>query len=69
MKTNEPVSSPGQDLQHFLRLAAAQVRHRLGRAGANEPYSSQTARLRLLEELIKEQIPHEDPHPSARTPR
>jgi hypothetical protein len=57
------------DLQHFLRLAAAQVRYRLVKSEASEPYSSQTARLRLLEELIMEQIPNEDTRSSARAPR
>lgn len=59
-----------RDLQHFLRLASAQVQHRLKvMATGNEPYSVRMARLRMLEELIKEQIPDEDPRSPARATR
>jgi hypothetical protein len=52
--------SARRDLQHFLRLSAAQVRYRLGMLESKETYSVRVARLRMLEELIKEQIPYED---------
>ena len=48
------------DLKHFLSLAAAQLRHRLKGAEASEAYSERINRLRLLEELIKEQVPQYD---------
>jgi len=54
-----------RDLQHFLRLASAQVRHRIKAIESKETYSVRVARLRMLEELIKEQIPNEDPRDSA----
>lgn len=65
----EKENSPEGDLQHFLYLAAAQVRYRLVRMEARESYSAEMARLRLLEELIKEQIPHENFDSSARATR
>jgi hypothetical protein len=57
-----------RDLNHFMRLSAAQVRYRLNTFAA-EGYSQRVARLRLLEELIKEQIPDENPSHSACTAR
>lgn len=61
-------ASARRDLQHFLRLSAAQVRYRLNALEAKETYSGNVARLRMLEELIKEQIPHENPgHPARQT--
>ncbi len=57
--------SARHDLQHFLRLSAAQVRYRLGTLESKGTYSVRVARLRMLEELIKEQIPHEDTRRSA----
>lgn len=62
-------TSARSDLQHFLRLSAAQVRYRLDALEAKETYSSRVARLRMLEELIKEQIPNENPGHSARQTR
>ncbi|MEK7358558.1 MAG: hypothetical protein AAB250_19085 [Bdellovibrionota bacterium] len=46
-----------RDLKHFLKLAAAQINHRLKLAEASEPYSARINRMRALEELIKEQVP------------
>lgn len=54
-----------RDLQHFLNLASAQVRYRIKAIEGKEQYSLRVARLRMLEELIKEQIPYEDPRSSA----
>ena len=56
---------PKRDLTHFLKLAAAQIRHRIREQSKNEGHAQRTARLRLLEELIKEQIPNEDTRSSA----
>lgn len=58
-----------KDLEHFLRLAHAQVRYRLKGIETKEPYSSRASRLRLLEELIKEQLPNENPGHSTRATR
>lgn len=66
---NQAKHSAEHDLQHFLRLAAAQVRHRLTQVEANRPYSVQAAKLRLLEELIKEQISNENFNSSTCAPR
>jgi hypothetical protein len=49
-----------RDLQHFLRLAAAQLQHRLKQVEASEPYSSHVNQVRMLAELIKEQMPHDE---------
>jgi hypothetical protein len=47
------MNSNQKDLSHFLKLAAAQVRHR---AKTTEPSDVGTTRyLQLLEDLIKEQ--------------
>ena len=66
---SEESDSASRDLQHFLRLAAAQVRYRTAQLEAKESYSQRVARLRLLEELIKEQIPNENLGNPARTSR
>ena len=60
-------SNPGakRDLEHFLRLAGAQLKSRREGAEKTEPYSERINRMRLLEELIKEQVPDENPrHPT-----
>lgn len=63
------MDTKNRDLQHFLRLARAQVSHKekLARQESANPTSAD--RLRLLEELIKEQIVDENPHSAARTSR
>lgn len=66
--------SADADLQHFLRLAAAQIRHKLKKATSSEPYSASINSMRMLEELIKEQTPNhepvnEDPRLAARSSR
>ena len=43
-------------LQHFLVLAAAQLRSQITRKEKNQAYGEEIAQLRLLEELVKEQI-------------
>lgn len=58
-------SNSKRDLQHFLKLAQAQVRHRLKQteaAGSTDVRRS----LQLLEDLIKEQVhANEDSLPPA----
>jgi hypothetical protein len=64
--------TPDKDLQHFLGLACAQVRHQTKevRSGTrNKTKICTTSRLRLLEELIKEQIPNENSGTTARPTR
>lgn len=48
------------DLEHFLKLSLSQLRHRLREMEKKEKYSESIARMRLLEELLKEQIPNEN---------
>ncbi len=43
------------DLQHFLNLACAQVRHRLKKT-ENQGATADRRSLQLLEDLIKEQV-------------
>ncbi len=52
--------------QALARLTKAAEAVRLGGAGEGDPALS---RLRLLEDLIKEQMPHEDAGSSTRAPR
>jgi hypothetical protein len=65
--------SAEKDLEHFLRVAAMQIRHRLksvaSQEAGSEPYSERINQMRMLEELIKEQIPHEDPRAATGAPR
>ena len=49
-----------RDLQHFLRLASAQLSHRLKQAEGEQPPPSTVSTMHMLEELIKEQIPSHD---------
>jgi hypothetical protein len=50
---NDPTTDSQHDLGHFLKLAAAQIRHRMKTA---DPADNQQLRsLQLLEDLIKEQ--------------
>ena len=65
-----------RDLKHFLKLALAQVRFKIQsqrtelHAEGVEPMSaSELSHLRLLEELIKEQVPNENSDSAARAPR
>jgi hypothetical protein len=41
-------------------LAAAQLHHLLKQVEGNEPYSSRANQMRMLEELIKEQMPNDE---------
>jgi hypothetical protein len=64
--------NPDRDLHHFLSLARAQTAHRIREieTGKRERTATCTAsRLRLLEELIKEQLPNEDTRHTARATR
>jgi hypothetical protein len=58
-----------RDIEHFLRLAAAQLKHRREDVELNEPYSERINRMRLLEELIREQVPDENSHRPTRASR
>ena len=53
--------SAKETLEHFLKMSAAQLRHRLSLTEKNETYSERINRMRMLEELIKEQLPDENP--------
>lgn len=66
---HELKNDPKRDLQHFLRLSTAQVRHRLVEIEQKETYSPRINRLRMLEELIKEQVTDENPGHPTRTTR
>ncbi len=45
------------DLQHFLRLALAQLQHKITQEKTgNSQYTDELRRLLLLEELVKEQV-------------
>jgi hypothetical protein len=57
------------DLRHFLRLATLQLRHRLKTVETNELYSERVRRMRILEELLKEQAPDENPRSAVSTTR
>ncbi|HVK62456.1 MAG TPA: hypothetical protein VM432_12940 [Bdellovibrionales bacterium] len=48
--------APEKDLQHFLKLALAQLRHKLNQR-KDEGYSEEARKMLLLEALIKEQVP------------
>ena len=54
---SNPETTPEQkiDLDHFLKLAAAQVRHRAKIAEADPSKTKLVRTLQLLEDLIKEQ--------------
>lgn len=52
-----------QDLQHFLKLALAQVKHHIKTNPELSP------RLALLEAMIKEQLPNENSNSATRTSR
>ena len=65
-----------RDLNHFLKLALAQVRFKIQSQrtelqveGAQRLSASEVSHLRLLEELIKEQVPNENSDSAARPAR
>ena len=47
------------DLQHYLRLALAQLQHKQKKLEAQAP-AAEKLRLKVLEELIREQLPNEN---------
>ncbi len=52
-----PQNEPSSDLRHFLKLALAQVQHKLSqKRAAAGVYDEEMRRLLLLEELLKEQV-------------
>ena len=60
----ESTNDSKTDLTHFLKLASAQLRHRLKQTEASGPTDSRRS-LQLLEDLIKEQVQaNEDSRPS-----
>lgn len=61
----KPVDDPQRDLRHFLRLALARVGCGLREVEAVEGYSDRVRRMRILEELIREQLPNENENPGA----
>ena len=54
---NEP--TPEETLKHFLELSLAQIQWRIRKHGENK-FDAEMRRMRLLEELIKEQLPDEN---------
>jgi len=58
-----------RDLQHFLHLAKDQLAFNLRKIQTSHGYSERVNRMRMLEELIKEQIPDEDSRTSTRPSR
>lgn len=56
-------------LDHFLRLALAQLQSRLRATAVNGELNHEVRRLRLLEELIKEQLPDENTGSATRASR
>jgi hypothetical protein len=63
--TNENLSSTN-DLQHFLKLAYIQMRKKVEHKRLTETYSIELAQMRILEELIREQIPIENTNSTTR---
>jgi len=57
--------SDNKDLRHFLRLASARVGRGVKDAETAEGYSNRVRRMRILEELIREQLPNESENPGA----
>ena len=53
------------DLKRFMDAAGGEVRRRINTEEAGRKYTDTLNRLRMLEELIKEQTPHEDPGSAA----
>jgi hypothetical protein len=68
-QSDESHHDPHHDLKHFLRLATMQLQHRLKSVDPNESYSESVRRMRILEELLKEQVPDENSRNSARPTR
>lgn len=54
-KVNEELT-PGSGIQHFLKLAHAQLRHRCKGLETSGVYSLELHRFRMLTELVKEQL-------------
>ena len=66
--------SPNQQaLQHFLRLAFLRTRHMqqeiVAKGTAENSQKSQLNKLKILEEIIREQITHEDTNTATRASR
>lgn len=57
------------DLIHFLKLASSQLGGRIQKESGKGPYSETLNRMRMLNELLNEQVPHEDTRPPARAAR
>lgn len=57
--SDRPDSSPEVTLRHFLKLSLAQIESRIKSKGSMK-FDADLRRMRLLEELIKEQLPDEN---------
>ncbi len=54
-----------QDLQHYLKVALLTVQSRLRKKEFPQKFDASIERLKILEELLKEQIPNENTdHPA-----
>jgi hypothetical protein len=67
--SKHPNAQAEQDLLHFLRLASHQLRHRIRTVASQDPQSPALRRMRLLEELLKEQMPDENTRPTTGSAR
>lgn len=61
--------SADQDSEQYLRLMLQKLDEATVRARETQGYNEETAYLNLLTELVREQIPDENSHPSASTSR
>lgn len=52
-----------QELQSYLKLALARLEKITEDVSAAQAYSSETEKLKLLLELVKEQVQDENPNP------
>lgn len=59
IENDKPVTADesSQALRHFLLIAAAQIRNKLSNTNS---YSDRVRSMRILEELIREQMPNEN---------
>lgn len=67
------MNSNEQALQHFLRLAFLRTRHQqqeiVSKGALNADQTNQLNTLKILEEIIREQLSHEDIDHPTRTSR
>lgn len=67
-ESGKPITADesSQALRHYLLLAAAQIRNKLSNTNT---YSDRVRSMRILEELIREQMPNENASHSTGTTR